>query len=107
MITRDNCRFAYFVNGVKTADVTIKNGVVSTVRYTDEMLDLPFGRVPDRLITRRTVDLFFRERCVPEHRANLRDFLDFYGLEQFNAFAICCVTNSQMAQEPYFIEWYG
>ena len=102
---RYNCAFAYFVGNNKTADVTIKEGVVKSVRYTDIALDLPFGNLPDSRISRKTIDLFFEEHCVPEHRANLRQILDYYGLDKYDAYEICRKTNGVMVDAPYRIEW--
>jgi hypothetical protein len=105
-MTRYNCGFSYYCRGVKTADVTIANGVVTTVPHTDNWLDLPFGMVPDRLVTRKVIDLFYEQNCVPEHRANLGDFLAHYGIEKFDPFAICRITNGAMADSPYTISWH-
>ena len=102
---RYNCRFAYFINNEKTADVTIDEGVVTTVRYTGAALDLPFGNIPDNRVSRKTIDLFFEEHCVPEHRANIRQILDHHGLEKYDAYAICRITNGVMADAPHRIEW--
>jgi len=104
-VGRYNCRFGYYVYGKKTADVTIEEGIVSSVRYTDAALDLPFGNIPDERISRKTIDLFFEEHCVPEHRANLRQILDYYGLEKFDAYELCRRTNGVMVDMPYRIEW--
>jgi len=102
---RYNCKFSYYVYGVKTADVTIREGVVSSIRYTDVALDLPFGNIPDSHISRKTIDLFFEEHCVPEHRANLQQFLDYYRLDKYDAYEICRITNGIMVDSPYKIEW--
>ena len=105
MMGRYNCKFSYFVNDNKTADVTINEGAVTSLRYTDTALDLPFGNIPDSRISRKTIDLFFEEHCIPEHRANLQQFLKYYGLEKFDAYEICRRTNGIMADMPYRIEW--
>ena len=104
-MTRDNCAFKFYCDGVCTALVTVVNGVVTTERYTDDVFTQPFGLVPDRRITRKTLDLFFAEHCIPEHRANLQDFLDLYGLEKYNAFKICRITNGEMVDSPFRIVW--
>ena len=102
---RYNCKFSYYVGEKKTADVTIIEGVVATARYTGAALDLPFGNIPDSRISRKTIDLFFEEHCVPEHRANIRQILDYYGLKDYDAYEICRITNGVMADAPYRIEW--
>ena len=56
---RYNCKFSYFVGNDKTADVTINEGVVTSIRYTDAALDLSFGNIPDDRISRKAIDLFF------------------------------------------------
>ena len=102
---RYNCKFAYYVYDKKTADVVINEGVVTTTRYTGVALDLPFGNIPDERISRKTIDLFFEEHCVPEHRANIRDILDYHGLDEYDAYKICLITNGVMVDMPYRIEW--
>ena len=102
---RYNCSFSYYMGDKKTADVTIKEGVVTTVRYTDVALDLPFGNIPDSRISRKTIDLFFEEHCVPQHRANLAQILDYHGLAEYDAYEICRITNGRMIDMPHRIEW--
>ena len=102
---RYNCKFSYFVGNSKTADVSIKEGIVTTVRYTDAALDLPFGNIPDSRISRKTVDLFFEEHCIPKHRANIRQILDYHGLAEYDAYEICRKTNGIMTDAPHRIEW--
>jgi len=104
-MSRYNCAFSYYYNDVKAADVVIKNGVVATTPYTDNKLRLPFGFVSDRNVTRGVIDEFFERHCVPQHRANIKDFLDQYGLEKYDAYAICRATNGVMADHNYRIEW--
>jgi hypothetical protein len=104
-MTRDNCKFKFYYKDQCTAFVSIEDGTVTTEKYTDDWLLLPFGKVSDRNITRRGVNLFFSEHCIPEHRANLQDFLLHYGLEKHDPFRICRITNGQMADSPYRIEW--
>jgi hypothetical protein len=104
-MSRYNCSFSFYHQGVKTADVVIKDGAVTTTAYTDDKLNLPFGFVPDRNVTRATIDLFYERNCVPEHRANIKEFLDHYGLEKYDAYKICRITGGQMADSADTIEW--
>ena len=104
---RYNCSFSYFAGDEKTADVTIKEGVVTTVRYTDAALDLPFGNIPDNRISRKTIDLYFEEHCVPKHRANIAQILEYHGLAEYDAYEICRITNGRMIDMPHRIEWYA
>jgi len=102
---RYNCKFAYYAGDKKTADVVIREGAVTSKRYTDAALDLPFGNLPDSRISRKTIDLFFDEHCVPEHRANIRQILDYYGIEKYDAYEICRLTNGVMVDTPFRIVW--
>ena len=104
-MTRDNCKFRFYCDGVCTALVSVIDGVVTTERYTDDWYSQPFGLVPDRRITRQTLDTFFSEHCIPEHRANLKDYLQLYGLDKYNAFKICRITNGEMVNSQFRIEW--
>lgn len=103
--TLDNCTFKYLYRGECTALVKVRGGVVTCERYTDNPLHLPFGRVADRNVTKKGLILFFSEHCIPEHRANLQDFLDHYGLEKYDPFNICLITNGEMAGSLYRLEW--
>lgn len=104
-MSRYNCSFSYYHNGVKTADVTITEGRVTTIPYTDDKLHLPFGFVPDQNVTRTTIDLFYERHCVPEYRANIAEFLAHYGLMKYDAYEICRNTNGVMADNSAYIEW--
>ena len=101
----DNCTFKFFFKDECTALVKVRGGVVTCERYTDNPLRLPFGKMPDRCVTQKGLKLFFSEHCVPEHRANLQDFLDYYGLEKHDPFQICLITNGVMADSLFRLEW--
>ena len=105
MMSRYNCSFSYYFEDKKTADVVISNGIASTIPYTEEKLHLPFGFVSDKNVTRGVIDEFFERHCVPRYRANIRDFLDHYGLDEYDAYKICRITNGVMADHSYRIEW--
>ena len=104
-MSRYNCSFDYYFNGTKTAEVTIVNGVARTFPCTSDKLHLPFGFVSDRNVTRKVIDVFFERHCVPQYRANISDFLDSYGLAEYDAYEICRITNGEMADHQYRIEW--
>jgi len=104
-MSRYNCSFSYYYKDQKMADVAITNGTAATTPYTDDKRRLPFGFVSDRNVTRQTIDLFYERHCVPYHRANIQEFLSYYGLEQYDTYAICRKTNGIMADHDYRIEW--
>ena len=104
---RYDCAFSYYRGEAKTAEVTISNGVVTTTPFTESKELLPFGFVADRNVSRKVIDAFYERHCVPRHRANIRDFLDSYGLETYDAFKICRVTGGVMADNDARIEWTG
>jgi hypothetical protein len=105
MISRQNCKFRYYYKDKLVAYVEIDNGKVTTVDYVEGHLDRPFGMVPDDKVDRTAINLFFERHCVPEHRTNIKDFLEEYGLEKFDAFKICRITNGRMADNHYSLEW--
>jgi hypothetical protein len=86
---RYNCEFIYIVDETRMADIVIKDGIVTSTRYTDVALNLPFGNQPDSSISREAIDLFFAEHCVSEDRANIQEILKYYKLDEFDAYEIC------------------
>ncbi|MCL1989247.1 MAG: hypothetical protein FWG64_14930 [Firmicutes bacterium] len=105
MISMFNCEFNYYYMGEKTAHVKIVNGHATTEQFSKEWYRLPFGMVPDHNVRRETIRIFFEEHCIPKHRKDLQKFLDYYGLEKWDAFKICRITNGEHAHKYGFIEW--
>lgn len=53
---RYNCEFIYIVDETRMADIVIKDGIVTSTRYTDVALNLPFGNQPDSSISREQAE---------------------------------------------------
>jgi hypothetical protein len=64
MTNAENCKFSYYYKDKKTADVEIKNRVVKTIPYTDNFLDLLFGKVLDKLADRNVINYFREKLCT-------------------------------------------
>ena len=82
-----------------------ENGKVRFVNYTKDIMNMPFGVLEkaDRL----DLDEFFRRRCVPENRHNIKELLASVGLEEFNAEAIVKLTYGFMASDKNWIRFEG
>ena len=47
---------------------------------------------------------FLEERCIPRHRAGLREYLDSIGLDEYDPMEIIKKTSGQMAEDEQWIE---
>jgi len=70
------------------AHVKITDAAVTTNRYTDDWLMLPFGTRPDESVTRKQIDWFWDNHSYPRHRANIKEILEALGLDEFDSFKI-------------------
>ena len=82
-----------------------ESGKVEFVNYTKDILNMPFGVLnkADRL----DLDEFFRRRCVPENRHNIKELLASVGLEEFDAEKIIKLTHGFMANDKNWIRFDG
>lgn len=82
------------------ADFTTK--MLEIENHTDNWVKTAFGKnqYPDW----DEFMEFLRERCVPESRDGIRDYLDAIGVEEYDPFEIICVTEGRMAEDAQWLE---
>lgn len=82
------------------ADFTDKT--VCAENYTDNLIKTAFGK--NALPTWEDFAAFLEERCVPRERAGLREFLESFGLEEYEPLEIIKRTKGRMAEDNQWIE---
>lgn len=82
------------------ADFTTK--MLEIENHTDNWVKTAFGKnqYPDW----DEFMEFLRERCVPESRDGIRDYLDAISVEEYDPFEIICVTEGRMAEDAQWLE---
>ena len=82
------------------ADFTDKT--LSAENYTKNIVKTAFGRnvVP----TWEDFENFLEERCIPQSRAGLREYLETIGVEEYNPLEIIKKTKGRMAEDYQWIE---
>ena len=77
------------------ADQTAKD--LQAENYTEQMIKTAFGR--KILPTWDDLEAFLEERCVPQRRAGLREYLEALGLAEYEPLAIIQKTQGRMAED--------
>lgn len=75
--------------------------VVKIQNYTDEIVYIAFG-VNENPTWQDYLE-FLEERCVPESRAGLREYLDSIGVDEYNPIDIIRKTEGRMAEDHQWI----
>lgn len=83
-----------------TAD--FEKRIVEAENYTDVMIFTAFGR--NQNPTWEDFEFFLKERCMPETRAGLREYLEDIGVGEYDPLAIIRVTQGRMAEDNQYIE---
>ena len=120
IITKKQTPFQFAVSGVKNgnevkkisyydgdklctiiyADFTLK--MLEIENHTDNVVKTAFGRndMPD---WNAFMD-FLEERCIPESRDGIRDYLNEIGIAEYDPLEIVRVTKGRMAEDTQWME---
>ena len=82
------------------ADFTDKT--VCIENYTDNLVKTAFGK--NSMPTWDDLMAFLEERCVPQDRAGIREYLEALGLDEYNPLEIIKRTQGRMAEDDQWIE---
>ena len=82
------------------ADFTDK--AVCIENYTDNLIKTAFGK--NTMPTWDDFMSFLEERCVPRARAELREYLEALGLDEYDPLEIILRTHGRMAEDDQWIE---
>ena len=83
------------------ADYTDKT--VKHEDHTENMVKTPFGNNENPDFS--DFENFLEERCVPESRAGIRDYLDSLGIDSYEPLEIIKKTSGVMAEDDIRLEW--
>lgn len=89
--------------GKKTCHIEVKGDCVKFENFTDDVILRPFG-VREKA-TIKDVERFLESRCFPRQRANARQLLHAMGLDFYDPYAICRITNGFMQNSTLRIEF--
>ena len=70
--------------------------------YTPQLIKTAFGK--NTLPTWEDLNAFLEERCVPQQRAGLREYLETLGLDEYDPLAIIRKTRGRMAEDEQWLE---
>lgn len=70
--------------------------------YTKQALKTAFGK--NQLPVWADLESFLEERCIPRHRAGLREYLEALGLDEYDPLAIVRKTEGRMAEDDQWME---
>lgn len=91
-----------WINGFEEEIISIYN-VVGDGNIEQEIIsDIPF--LPPIIKTEERMLTFMKSRIVPENRVNLKDFLDEYGLEEYDVEEIFIKTKGRTTDDPFYAE---
>ena len=82
------------------ADQTAKD--LRVENYTDNLVKTAFGK--NLFPSWADFESFMEERCIPQQRAGLREYLEALGLEEYDSLAIIQKTKGHMAEDDQWME---
>lgn len=92
-----NLEFNYYNEDKLCSHVRVVDGNVTFENFTNNILELAF--VSNREVSLKDVYDFFEMRTFPRTRHNARELLDMLGLEEYEPYLICKITEGRMAVE--------
>ncbi|MCC8098658.1 MAG: hypothetical protein LIO78_01140 [Clostridiales bacterium] len=81
------------------ADFTTKE--LSIENYTDNFVKKAFGNKQNP--TWEDFQQFLEDRCVPSHRAGIREYLETIGVFEYDPLAIIEKTSGRMAEDQQWL----
>ncbi len=75
---------------------------VICTEYRKQTLEQFFGKRPHTI---EYLYKIFESRCIDRNRPDLKDFLDYYGLKEYNAYEFCLKTHGVSTQDFFWIKW--
>ena len=82
------------------ADFTDKT--LSIRNYSTDPVKTAFGK--KTLPLWDDLQAFLEERCIPRERAGLREYLEVYGLDEYDPIEIIKKTGGRMAEDDHWLE---
>lgn len=97
-------KFEYYFDNTLCTECKVDYGVgsIDIKNYTDNIVFQAFGK---RRMSIDEIDEFFRERCFPETRVDVKDLLKMLGLRNFDAEAICRKTHGMVHGDRFWIRF--
>ena len=96
-------KFQYMFLDTVIADIEWGKDAARVFNYTDDILLRPFGVKEE--ITPWDVDELFKERCLPETRANLKQVLKDTWFGFYDPYLIVRETNGVLMEDKFWIRF--
>lgn len=97
-------RMAFYDKNVLCTEICVdlSDKSLSVKNYTDNIVKTAFGNnlFPDW----NDFEVFLEERCVPESRSGIREYLEALGLDRYDPFEIIKKTGGRMAEDEQWIK---
>ena len=76
---------------------------LSVENTTERIVKTAFGK--NKAPTWEDFQNFLEERCVPQSRSGIREYLETIGVEEYNPMEIIKKTNGRMAEDNQWLKW--
>ena len=76
---------------------------LSVENTTDNIVKTAFGK--NEVPTWEDFHSFLEERCVPQSRSGIREYLETIGVESYEPFDIIKKTRGRMAEDNQWLKW--
>lgn len=76
---------------------------LSVENTTENIIKTAFGK--NEAPTWEDFQNFLEERCVPQSRSGIREYLETIGVESYEPFEIIKKTNGRMAEDNQWLKW--
>lgn len=104
MVLRDSMGFEFYEKDKLCSRIKVyfKENKVSVENYTNDLISQALGKRPNTI---DEVYKFFEERCIDKNRPDLKEILESYGLEFYDAEQICRKTHGMLWTDFYWIKF--
>ncbi len=83
-------------------EVDLQTKKVELENYTDELLMTALGKRPPNI---ENLYWLFESRCISRERPDLKEFLEYYGLSQFDAYELCRKTHGRLTGDYFWLRF--
>ena len=100
-------KYTYMMGDNKVTDIIENsNGVIDFINYSDDILDTAFG-IKKSPVSVEDLEKFFKRRCFPETRGNVKRILKTLGVGFYSPRLIVQKTHGVMFDDIYWIRFEG
>jgi len=96
--------FYYYDNNLLCTEIyaDFTDKTLSVKNYSTDPVKTAFGK--KTLPSWNDLQTFLEERCIPRDRAGLQEYLEIYGLFEYDPLEIIKKTSGRMAEDDHWLE---